>query len=130
MDMRTMFRRPRGREGIASRRIDGRWASDVFRIRTPFGIDNLDGNQTSQALLLTTAIQSGEFTADCDNGCRDGVLGHIPRVGHARFHRLNVIVVSSAMGLLAFGVVNRGMVAASGAAAVPRVLPRIDRVLE
>lgn len=34
------------------------------------------------------------------------------------------------MGLLAFGVVNRGMVAASGAAAVPRVLPRIDRVLE
>lgn len=49
--------------------------TQILRIGGPITFRNFDGNQAGQRLLLTRAVQSGEFAANGHGRRRDGVFG-------------------------------------------------------
>jgi hypothetical protein len=95
-------------EAIGSRR------NDVFGIGTPFSIDNLDCDQTGQALLLSASVECRELCADHDSRSRYGVLDIASRAWNVSSDRLEIIFDSAIARLVC------------GMAVVPLVLARLD----
>jgi hypothetical protein len=93
----------------------GSRGNDVFGVGTPFSVNNLDCDQTSQALLLSASVQSRELCADHDSRSRYGVLNIAPRAGNISSDRLKIIFDSAIARLVC------------SMAVVSLVLARLDR---
>lgn len=92
----------------------GSRGNDVFGIGTPFSVDDLNCDQTGQALLLSASVQSRELCADHDSRSRYGILNIAPRAWNISSDRLKIIFDSAIARLVC------------GMAVVPLVLARLD----
>ena len=87
-----------------------RGMAQILRIWGPIAFGHFDGNQAGQRLLLSRATERGKFAPDRDSGSGDGILGWSGTRAQIRFHGLDVVVMTAAIGrmLRAVGIFGSG----------------------
>lgn len=97
VELPLRFRRARHRHGIGAVSCK---RHDVFDVCTPFSVDNLDRDQTGQALLLAASVQSRKLCANSDGGGGYGVLDGGSWAGDISSNGLEVVFNSAVVRLV------------------------------
>ena len=84
----------RAYDGCCVKSVGG-GGNDILGIGAPFSIDDFDGDQTRQALLLAATVQSRKFGADRDGRSWNWISDIGTRAGNSSVDGLKVVFKSA-----------------------------------